>query len=82
MTKHVIAALAAFAVFSATIVPAAAANDRVRRKCGASGDGDISMSAKYEKRDGRWLFTFRALKRTHVRTSPGATPIGAAQDRG
>lgn len=37
---------------------------------------------RYEKRDGRWLFTFRALKRTHVRTSPGATPIGAAQDRG
>lgn len=26
----------------------------------------------YEKRDGRWLFTSRALKRTIVRTSPGA----------
>ena len=26
----------------------------------------------YEKRDGRWVFTSRQLKRTHVRTSPGA----------
>jgi hypothetical protein len=26
----------------------------------------------YELRDGKWLFTSRRLKRTHVRTSPGA----------
>jgi hypothetical protein len=25
----------------------------------------------YEKRDGKWLFTSRQLKRTHVRVSPG-----------
>jgi hypothetical protein len=73
MTKHVIAALAALAVFSAAIVPAAAANDRVRRKCGASGDGDISMSAKYEKRDGRKKFS------TEFEAAPGGAY--AAGDR-
>lgn len=26
----------------------------------------------YEKRDGKWLFTSRSLKRTHIRTSAGA----------
>lgn len=28
----------------------------------------------YEKIDGRWLFTSRQLKRTHVELSPGALP--------
>lgn len=31
---------------------------------------------RYVKRDGQWLFCFRQLKRIHVRTSPGTTPIG------
>ncbi|MFC3695004.1 hypothetical protein [Chenggangzhangella methanolivorans] len=65
MTRHVVAALAALAVVSATIVPAAAANDRVRRKCDASGDGDISMSAKWEKRDNRKKFS------TEFEAAPG-----------
>ena len=28
----------------------------------------------YEKRDGQWVFTWRRLKRQHVRMSPGAEP--------
>lgn len=34
----------------------------------------------YEKRDGRWVFTSRQLKRTHVRTSQGAAPAPLRQD--
>jgi SnoaL-like domain len=33
----------------------------------------------YEKRDGKWLFTSRQLKRTHVRTSAGAV-TGASNE--
>ena len=57
MAKHVIAALAALAAFSVTVASADAANNRVRRECDASGAGDISMSAKYEKRDNRKKFS-------------------------
>lgn len=28
----------------------------------------------YEKRDGRWLFTSRRVRRNHLRSSPGAAP--------
>lgn len=64
MTKHVIIALTALAVVSASIVPAAA-SDRIRRKCTASGDGDISMSAKYEKKGDRKKFS------TEFEAAPG-----------
>lgn len=33
---------------------------------------------RYEKRGGQWLFTYRQLRRTHVRTSEGAL-FGAAR---
>lgn len=72
MTKHVIIALTALAVVSASIVPAAAA-DRIRRKCTAAGDGDISMSAKYEKRASRKTFS------TEFEAAPGGAY--AAGDR-
>lgn len=35
----------------------------------------------YENRDGHWLFTFRQLKRTVVRTSAGAEPFPAVPDQ-
>jgi hypothetical protein len=36
----------------------------------------------YEKRDGKWLYTRRQLKRTRMETSPGAAPGGMPKHTG
>lgn len=56
MPKHVIAALAALAALTAA-APASAGDVRIRRQCEASGEGDVSMSARYEKRGERRKFS-------------------------
>lgn len=64
-SKAALAGLAALAALSASIVSAEAGDVRVRRSCTASGAGDISMSAKFEKRGQRQKFS------TEFEAAPG-----------